>query len=902
LLTIGTDAAHLEDAACDARILLVTPMKLTKPTLLTFAACFIFGTHADADKIKHYEPTGSTPFLSVEESMKTFHLPEGYRLEPVVTEPHIHEPVTCAFDGNGRLYVVEMRTYMQDADATNEQKPVSRVSRHEDTNGDGKMDKHTVFADNLLLPRMVLPLNDRVLIGETNTLDIYSYRDTDGDGVSDEKKLWYQGGRRGGNMEHQPSGLIWSMDNWIYTTYNAYRLRHNPNGLAHKEPTAPNGGQWGLCQDDHGKPWFVNAGGERGPLNFQQPIVYGAFNLPNQFSSDYRTVYPLVGLPDVQGGKKRFRAEEMTLNHFTATCGEEIFRGDRLPADLQGDLLFSEPVGRLIRRSDVVVNDGITYLSNAHPKSEFIRSTDPNSRVVDMHNGPDGCLYLVDMYRGIIQQGNWTRPGSYLRGVIEEYGLDKNIQRGRIYRLVHEDFERDATKPDMIGKPAAELLAHLEHPNGWWRDTAQKLIVLSGDQSVAPALEKMARESHSDLARMHAIWSLEGIGALSPELVREKMQDEHASVRRAAIRASETLYKAGETSLGADILALSKDLDPKVTIQAMMTAKLLEIPDQQILIATTVTQSESAGVKAVGNQLLDKRTKEQTPKYSPEELKVLKAGKNIYQTLCFACHNDHGEGARVADDKNQRLAPPVANSKILKAHPDLGVKVMLHGLTGPVQGKTYPGEMIAMESNGDKWIADVLSYVRNSFGNELGFVSENEVEAVRRAHSDREKPWTEAELYASMPRKLPNRDKWNVTASENSESAKNAIDGNLQTRYDTGKSMRPGMWYQIELPEAKKLVGIMLDSASSIRDYARGLEVRLSMDGKTWSEPIPKKSVTTPKTTVNWPEQKTRFIRITQTGKTPKWYWSIHSLELWQAPNADQAPPAPAAGTPSADP
>src|SRR5690606_34988350 len=132
----------------------------------------------------------------------------------------------------------------------------------------------------LLLPRMILPLDDRVLIQETNTLDIYSYRDKDGDGVSDEKVLFYEGGVRGGNMEHQPSGLIWSMDNWIYTTYNAFRLRYNPDGPAIKEATAPNGGQWGLCQDDYGKPWFVNAGGELGPLNFQQPIVYGKSNVP----------------------------------------------------------------------------------------------------------------------------------------------------------------------------------------------------------------------------------------------------------------------------------------------------------------------------------------------------------------------------------------------------------------------------------------------------------------------------------------------------------------------------------------------------------------------------------------------------------------------------------------------
>ena len=149
-------------------------------------------------------------------------------------------------------------------------------------------------------------------------------------------------------------------------TYNAWRLRWQGYGKEPlKEPTPGNGGQWGLTQDDHGKPWYVNAGGERGPLNFQTHIVYGAFNIKNQFPSDYPEVWPLVGLADVQGGPNRFRPENGTLNHFTATCGAEVYRGDRLPKDLRGDLLFSEPVGRLIRRSKIEVKDGLK-IGRAH--------------------------------------------------------------------------------------------------------------------------------------------------------------------------------------------------------------------------------------------------------------------------------------------------------------------------------------------------------------------------------------------------------------------------------------------------------------------------------------------------------------------------------------------------------
>lgn len=239
---------------------------------------------------------------SPQEVIAGIELPRGYRLELVLAEPHIEEPVLAVFDGNGRMFVAEMRTYMQDADSTGEFEPTSRVSMHVDTDGDGSFDRHTVYADNLLLPRIVLPLDDRVIIGETNTLDLYVYRDTDGDGIADEKKLWFEGGPRGGNLEHQPSGLIWAQDNWLYTTYNDYRIRFTQEDIT-RETIPENGGQWGLTQDDFGKVWFVDAGGESGPVHYQQHIPYGAFDIAGQEAEDFRVVWPIDNVPDTQGGR-----------------------------------------------------------------------------------------------------------------------------------------------------------------------------------------------------------------------------------------------------------------------------------------------------------------------------------------------------------------------------------------------------------------------------------------------------------------------------------------------------------------------------------------------------------------------------------------------------------------------
>ena len=145
----------------------------------------------------------SVQFLSPEESIKRMLLPEGYHVELVASEPMINEPVATAWDANGKLYVAEMLTYMQDIDGTNQQEPWSRISVLEDIDGDGKMDKSTVFIDSLILPRIILPLDDRVIVGETYNRNIWSYRDTDGDLKADEKILLLE------NKKRDNSNLIW---------------------------------------------------------------------------------------------------------------------------------------------------------------------------------------------------------------------------------------------------------------------------------------------------------------------------------------------------------------------------------------------------------------------------------------------------------------------------------------------------------------------------------------------------------------------------------------------------------------------------------------------------------------------------------------------------------------------
>jgi mono/diheme cytochrome c family protein len=844
--------------------------------------------------------------LSPEVQQKLFLLPPGYKIEPVLSDPLIEDPVGVTFDGNGRMYVLEMRSYMQDADGSNSRAPISRISRHEDTNADGIYDRHTVFVDKMVMPRIAFPLGDGVILAlETDNRDMHKYTDTNGDGVADKKEIFYSGVGRVQNMEWQPGGLTWALDNWLYTTYNPYRLRIAPGGKVLREETEPNGGQWWSAQDNYGKTWWVDGGGEIGPVNFQAPIAYGAFNVADNFEQDFQVPWPAPGgIADMQGGMNRVRLPDGTLNHFTAASGVEIYRGHRLPADLVGDLLFNEPVGRIVRRAKVVVTEGLTQLRNAHPKSEFIRSTDPLFRPVGISNGPDGTLYLSDMYTGIIQDAQFVGPASYLRRKVDQYALDKQHNWGRIWRITHDQMEPDRQQPRMYSETPAQLVRHLEHPNGWWRDTAQKLLVLQQDKSVVPALKVIARGATSQLARIHGLWTLEGLNALDAALARELLKSPDPQIRIQAIRASESLYKAGDRSFAADYRAMAQDGDPDVVIQAMLTLNLQKVPGAGDLIRSTIASARARGVREIGNQILGPATAQgQRPSLadagavmfnrSLEQRRILQRGEAIYKELCISCHGPDGAGAPMAGAAaGATLAPPLARSARVTGHGEYVISVLLHGLTGPLDATEYPGGiMVPMGSNTNEWISDVSNFVRNSFGNNAIFVTPEQVAAVRQSRP-RKTPWTLPELESSLPALVGNTPQWKLTASHNADAVANITAGT--GRWDSGAPQQPGMWFQIELPEGAPVTEIQIDVAGA--GGGRGgrgappaagpiaYTVQVSNDGATWSAPVAQGTGAAPTTVITFRPVPARFIRITQTGTARgAERWAIQQVRVYRA-------------------
>ena len=875
-----------------------------------------------ANESADYSPKPAIVALSPAEEAKHFILPPGYSVELVLDDANVISPAALAFDADGRMYIAEMRTFMRDPDATGQLDPISRVSLHESTKHDGVFDRHTVFVDHLLLPRMVLPLDKGVLVNETHSDDLVLYTDTNGDGVADKRQVWFTGvgSGRDGNVQHEQSGLIWGLDNWIYSTYNTFRFRWTPNGIV-REPIAASGAEWGQSMDDDGKMWFVNSGGERGPVNFQEPIQYGAFTTPDQFEAGFDTVYPAPGIGDMQGGMPRVRMPFNNLNHFTSTSAPEIVRTDRYPADMQGDLLFCDFVGRLIRRADVVKEQGLTQLRNVYPGAEFMTSTDPLFRPVNIKMGPDGALYILDWYQGIMQDVNWTGRGTYLRTKIEQYGLDKVTNHGRVWRLKFTGIPgtAPASAPQRPGVPAielskawphmsdetpAQLVTHLSSPIGWWRDTAQRLLVLKQDKSVVPALQQMVASSPSLLGRFHAMWTLEGLGALDASLVREEMKDANPRMRVQAIRASETLYKAGNRSFDADYHALLKDADADadVAIQAMLTLNVLKAPDIAEVVKTAQASSNARGVKTIGDLLLAPpagRGGRGGPALSAEEQQLIDEGSGIFQSLCFSCHGNDGRGQPLAGATNgAMMAPPLAGSPRVNGHRDYVIKTLLKGLTGPLAGASYSEVMVPMGTNKDEWIASIASYVRTSFGNAGGFVTPADVARVRAATASRKTPWTLADLEATLPTRLDPDPGWKVTASHNSAAAAVAL---RMSAWSSNTPQTPGMWFQIELPQPAALTEIEFDSPvmggrgggrggrgaagpPPVVPAPHGYRVELSLDGVKWGKPVAIGQAVTPHTSIVFPATRAKVLRITQTdvveGAPP---WSMSNIRLYEA-------------------
>lgn len=792
------------------------------------------------------------PVLTAEQALKTFTVAKGFRIEAVATDPLVGDPISMQIAPDGKIWVIEMRGYMNDVDAKGEDQPLGIIATLEDTDGDGRMDKRTEFAKGLVMPRAMSLIGDGVLIAEPPHL--WFMRDTNKDGVADEKTEIATDYGNTSNPEHNANGLVWMLDNWIYSANYTARFRYEGGGQFTRDGTITRG-QWGIAQDDAGRIYY-NSNSD--PLRVDAvPSSYLRRN-PNFAGSGTNVQVAPARLPTFPGrvtpGINRgynTLDKDGKLMSVTAACGPMIYRGGLFPAEFRGDAFIAEPSGNLIKRIKITERDGAITGTNAYEGTEFLTSTDERFRPVSLYNGPEGALYVVDLYRGILQHRTYVT--SYLRKQIEERGLANGIGLGRIWRVVPDGAPKANFKLDLAQATTAQLVEKLNSPNGWVRDNAQRLLVEKRDAAATAALTAVAIDPvKSATARVHALWTLDGLGTLDRATVLVALAERDARVNVAAMRLAEKFFKQPDGEQLVARVAARVTTEPAVRLQmaltlgeaktkaaeAAMIALVVEAGTQPYLVDAVVSglnrreadfvealvsevKEGGAAVKAAvvaatgavmkssdpvrlarvlalvpdgatpawartavldgveralprmsdGRVLAANLAAEPKPlvefaakgsvpeaerakkllgslrwpgkpgmaaiaavKLAPAEQERYDKGKVQFAALCAACHQPEGQGL-------VGLAPPLVNSRWVNDDERVVARIVLNGKANDTL--VMPTLRAVLD---DEAIANVLTYVRNSWGHAAGAVSPKVVADARAASAKREEPWTDEDL------------------------------------------------------------------------------------------------------------------------------------------------------------
>lgn len=720
------------------------------------------------------------PVLSPEESLGHFRLEKDFEIRLVAAEPLVSAPVAMSFDDKGRIWVVEMEGYMPDTAGTGENRPNGKIVILEDTNHDGVMDRRKVFMDSLVLPRAICLIKNGVLVAEPPKLWFVENR---GDSAG-KKYLVDSAYAAGGNVEHQPNGLLRALDNWIYSAKSdkRYRLQGDRWIIEHTHFR----GQWGISQDDQGR-LFYNTNSDN-LLGDYFPPGLSAWNthqrrvrgFDENIVPDNRT-YPIHATPGVNRGYvKGILDDSLRLISFTAACGPVIFRGDAWGKDYDHNAFVAEPAANLVKRNLLRDEGNRVAGRQAWQGKEFLASNDERFRPVNLCQGPDGALYIVDMYRGIIQHKTYLT--SYLKEEIKKRALTQPLNCGRIYKI----FPRGAKlRFPATGKDPRSLADSLDSGNPWVRDISRQLLTdrYPGGET-ASLLGKKLEEDKNNTGRIEALWALEGLGALSSTQIDRLLQSDNRLLRRQALTA------AVDGMNNADVLhwlaACRKIFSSADSLMmpyvAAATAKAMQLAPaaaRPLLLQVAgkyrndpfVTDAVISGLENKEQAFLKEYLKAypDTAALFPVRLKKVLAdmerkkeamanhrsgkqferGLTLFQSICQTCHGSDGNGIHA-------LGPPLNGSDWIQGDKERLLSVVLFGLTGPVKvsGKLYKVPEVGTEMPGigandqlsDDDIAQITSFIRNAWNNKAPAVKAEDVRKVREKYRNRQQPFTTEEL------------------------------------------------------------------------------------------------------------------------------------------------------------
>ena len=732
-----------------------------------------------ADKIP------KAPVLNEDDSLNSFKVAKGFILETVAFDDLLADPVAISFDAKGRIWACEMIGYMPDADGDNEERPVGRVVILEDTDKDGRMDKKTVFLDKLSLPRAIACTHGGILLGDHEHLYfIDNNNDKAGKMLVVDKDY-----AKGGHVEAKSNGLLYGLDNWFYNAQCDRKYRFYP-----AEESVPLGkeifrhknfkivlaktekrGQWGIATDDYGRLY----------TNTNSTLIYGEALRPNMLTVNpgYKKnssrqkiagnrVYPTRMNPGINRGyMKGMLNKEGRLVNATGACGLTIYRGDNFPKSYYGVSIIPEPCANMVKAISIKDSEGRYSGTYTFRETEILASTDERFRPVNAYTAPDGTLYIVDLYRGILQHKKFLT--TYLRKQILSRGLDKPIGLGRIYRLRWKEKEAAAVE-DLSNITAEGLIKYLGHANGYYRDTARRLIIEKGKTSISGDLNKVIASSRNHVEVINVLWTLEGLNCVSMESVHKALGNSHSRVKAHAIAVSTRLKSPAEFAKKLPEITTSADYNSaleivhaapgfkgKDALQAVNSilkkfgskpyikeAAIHGLYKREIeyLAYFSTTTDPSIVKELIKANKPPVKIPDNRKSLAASDQKIFDEGKKLFYggAACFSCHGNEGQGM-------PDLGPPLVKSEWVSGSDKVLSSILLAGMAGKitVNKKEYNPPMVMpglAQAFKDRQLAAIATFIRNSWGNKSDAVKEKTVEEVRKSLKNRVLPFSAQEL------------------------------------------------------------------------------------------------------------------------------------------------------------
>lgn len=539
--------------------------------------------------------------LEPDQVAASFEVHPGFEMQLVAAEPLVHDPIAMAFDEKGRLFVVEMRGYSERRDEM-----LGAVRLLTDTDGDGVYDKSDVYVDGLAWPTAVACFDGGIFVAEPP--NIFYCKDTDGDSKADEKEIVYTGFGLS-NVQGMVNTFKWGLDNRIHgatSSSGAEMVRTD-------DPTAPPLSLRGrdFSFDPRTRDIRAESGGGQHGLTFDEVgrkfVCHNSDHIMQIMYDDARTVRnPYMQLPGVRRSiasdgpaadvfrispvepwrevRTRLRVQGLVpgpiegggtaAGYFTSATGITVYKGDAWPEEYKGNVFIGDVGSNLIHRK-YFEEAGIQLTAHrADPGTEFVRSTDIWFRPVQFCNSPDGSLFVADMYREVIEH-----PDSLPPIIKQHLDLNSGQDRGRIYRIVPVDFKQPKI-PDMSKMTTEELVAYLDHPNAWHRETASRLIYERRDKVEAiKAIEKLLESEPSPLGYIHGLYALDGLAAITTNHIQRATESENPWVKVHALRLAEKLHnKGGLENPGWNYEILTADDDVNVRYEVAFSLAYWPIP------------------------------------------------------------------------------------------------------------------------------------------------------------------------------------------------------------------------------------------------------------------------------------------------------------------------------------